>query len=151
MCRSIPRHAVLLQKNKKHVAKKVSGYKSQDVRASRWDAKRTCELFVSFAVICHLVEIQDNKCFYCGQDMMWKTDKTPRTSPRVWRARMWSLDRINCSLGHLSSNCIAACLRCNVSRRDTSINTFARKAGLQSRICEKEAVRIAAQAGAATV
>jgi hypothetical protein len=42
----------------------------------------------------------------------------------------WSLDRIDCSKGHVSGNCVIACVNCNKQRGDTFMPVFYRKKAL---------------------
>jgi len=65
--------------------------------ARRSDRKRDLENDLTKAFIREQIE---KGCSYCGEESIRMT-----------------LDRIDNSIGHLQSNCVPACIRCNCTRR----------------------------------
>ena len=98
---------------KKALMKKLSGYKSQDMRKKIFNNK----MFITFDnMIQRLVECK-LKCFYCNCNLkMLYSDYRDK--------EQWTLDRIDNSLGHNSNNLLVACLDCNLKRRDMDKDKF---------------------------
>lgn len=89
---------------------KLKGYKQQDRKANR-----CLDNSINQHEVQSLFEKQKYLCYYC-----WNSKTISN----------WSLDRIDCSLGHISGNCVIACVKCNVERKDTLQKKFYRKKAL---------------------
>lgn len=94
----------------KNVDKKIEQYKEQDRIA-----KRSLENFITKEEVTDLFKKQKYVCHYC-----WA----------IGTVYNWSLDRINCSKGHILGNCVIACIKCNVQRKDMIMQKFLRKKAL---------------------
>jgi len=94
----------------KNINEKIADYKSQDRKA-----ERSLDNYISKDEIKELFDKQKYVCYYC-----W----SPST---VYH---WSLDRIDCSKGHITGNCVMACVYCNRQRKDTIMKKFYRQKAL---------------------
>jgi hypothetical protein len=94
----------------KNIDKKIDNYKRQDRKAERSLAN-----YISEDEIKELFNKQKYVCYYC-----W-------SSSTVFD---WTLDRIDCSEGHVAGNCVIACANCNRQRKDTIMTKFYRKKAL---------------------
>lgn len=94
--------------------KKISGYKSQDVKKRLYDPDR-------FVKLEHVVkQLWDAKlqCFYCKKPVYVLYEI-------VREVQQWTLDRIDNSYGHNHDNVMIACLECNLRRRTMYHERFA--------------------------
>ena len=94
----------------KNIDEKIEGYKSQDTKA-----ERSLNNYIQKDEIMQLFKNQKYVCYYC-----W-------SKGCVYD---WSLDRIDCSKGHTTGNCVIACVRCNKQRKDTFMPKFYRQKAL---------------------
>jgi len=91
---------------KNEIAKKLSGYKQQDISKKKFDK----EQFIGFHQV--VQKLLDSKllCFYCTKPIM------------VWYKQsrenlQWTLERIDNKIGHTNDNVEISCLLCNIRRR----------------------------------
>ena len=94
----------------KNIDKKIIGYRKQDK-----DANRSLTNYISHEEITELFKKQKYVCYYC-----WS----------LCTVYDWTLDRIDCSKGHTTGNCVVACVNCNRQRKDTLMKKFYRKKAL---------------------
>ena len=94
----------------KDIDAKIESYKSQDRKAGR-----LLDNYIAKDEVMELLRKQRFVCYYC-----WNKGTVYN----------WSLDRINCSKGHTSGNCVIACFNCNRQRKDTLLTKFYRKKAL---------------------
>ena len=88
------------------IKRKLIGYRNQD-------KKRRVSLplvEISCREICKLLQDSEFKCFYCGEIV--SGGELLKRDPN-----QWTLDRIDNSKNHSISNCVIACLQCNLARR----------------------------------
>jgi len=98
---------------KRELFKKIQGYKHQDEKKQLFNEKG----FVTFDnVVQRLVECK-LKCFYCNCNMALVYSD-------IRQKNQWTLDRIDNSQGHNNNNVVAACLQCNLERRDKDMDKF---------------------------
>lgn len=90
----------------KTVKKKLSGYKSQDVKKDRYNKK----LFISYEDTLEKLVISKLKCHYCRHSVLI-----------MFRDRrekyQWTLDRLDNTLCHSKDNTVISCLECNLQKR----------------------------------
>ena len=93
-----------------NIQQKIKNYRSQDLKA-----ERSLDKYITKDEVTELFKKQKFVCYYC-----W-------SKGTVYD---WSLDRIDCSKGHTSGNCVIACVRCNKRRKDTFMQKFYRSKAL---------------------
>jgi hypothetical protein len=98
---------------KKQLDKKINGYKQQDILKNVFLSTE----FVDVATILQMFRECNAKCYYCSCDMMVMY-KFVRENTQ------WTIDRIDNSKGHNRNNIVLACLKCNLSRKCRSEQSF---------------------------
>ena len=98
---------------KKQLDKKINGYKQQDLLKNVFLPSE----FVDIATILQMFRECNAKCYYCSCNMlvMYKFVREPT---------QWTIDRIDNSKGHNINNIVLACLKCNLSRKCRSEQSF---------------------------
>ena len=90
----------------KTIKKKLSGYRSQDVRKRRFIKK----LFISYEDTLEKLVISKLRCYYCLHSILiMYRDKREKYQ--------WTLDRLDNSLCHSKDNTVISCLECNLQKR----------------------------------
>jgi hypothetical protein len=89
-----------------HIAQKLSGYKSQDIKKGFYEPTRIADL----PFVVDLLKKSSNSCYYCRESIQVLYEN-------VREPKQWSLDRIFNDQGHNKENVVIACLKCNVSRK----------------------------------
>ena len=95
------------------IARKIRGYKSQDVKKQIFDEKQlvTRENVIEKLVTSRL------RCHYCrGKVKVLFTGVRDR--------QQWTLDRLDNDLCHSASNTVICCLKCNLERRILDADKF---------------------------
>lgn len=89
-----------------HIAKKISGYKSQDIKKSLYEPDK----IVDIPYVLKTLENAENICYYCKNivQVLYENVREPL---------QWTLDRINNDIGHNKNNVVIACLQCNIGRK----------------------------------
>jgi len=87
-------------------AARIKDYITQDLNAGR-----SINDYITADEIIKLLEKYNYRCIYCHIGLNY---------------RSWTLDRINNKIAHLYSNCVIACLSCNVNRKDMLFKQFYR-------------------------
>ena len=96
----------------KTIAKKLRGYKAQDEKYSIYSSYH----FITPEQVQEKLTDCNNACYYCKQLLhMTFTSRDPL---------QWTLDRIDNSMGHNTSNVLISCLGCNLKRRNRSVEKF---------------------------
>ena len=90
----------------RELKKKLSSYKTQDIKKKRFDT----DLFISLFSLIEKLVISKLKCYYCKNDVVVLYN-------HVRYPKQWTLDRINNDMGHNTDNVVIACLECNLKRR----------------------------------
>lgn len=91
----------------KDIKKKLSSYYQQDKKHKivqfNEDTKITFEECISLLLVSKL------KCYYCKENvkLIYKY---------IRDNKQWTLERIDNKIGHIYSNCVIACLKCNIQR-----------------------------------
>ena len=97
----------------KEVARKVNGYKQQDVKRKLYDPKT---LITTHQVRQKLID-ETITCCFCNTHVSLLFDT-------VRDMNQWTLDRIDNNLGHSDQNTKIACLKCNLQRRRLDYQDF---------------------------
>lgn len=95
------------------IKKKISGYKSQDIKKDRYDK----DLLITFDETTELLVASRLKCHYCTNVVRLFYDN-------VREKEQWTLERIDNSLGHFKNNVVISCLECNLKRRCIDTDRF---------------------------
>ena len=100
----------LLQKELEH---KIQGYKGQDIKKVIHQEATLINLKALLAKLCE----SKLECFYCTKPVLvlYKNVREPS---------QWTLDRLDNSLSHTSTNTCIACLKCNLQRRIMNTEKF---------------------------
>jgi len=85
---------------------KLSGYKGQDINKNIYSENE----FIDMDKVLQLMEKSQNNCFYCKK-------KVHVLYENVREPMQWTLERIDNSFGHNTTNVEIACLNCNLHRR----------------------------------
>ena len=83
--------------------------KQSDIQKNRYDETN----YVDMEHLFKLMEIQEGNCVYCGVEMV--IDDFTLSKDGV------SLQRIDNSLGHIKTNCVMSCFKCNNTRMEEGI------------------------------
>ena len=83
----------------------VNRHKHKDIKSERYDANNHFhKTFIE-----QLFFDQHQKCIYCKCELM--------TVCAARANNLLSIKRIDNSIGHIKSNCVLSCLKCNVERK----------------------------------
>jgi hypothetical protein len=93
-----------------NIDEKILQYEKQDIKA-----KRSIENYITKEKVSELIKVQSLRCYHCHNKLSKNT---------------WTLDRIECDVAHTNNNCVIACDKCNVQRKDELFNKFLRKKSL---------------------
>jgi hypothetical protein len=63
-----------------------------------------------------LIDKQDNKCYYCNNDL--------ELINKVKKLSQISIDRVDSNFGHVKDNCVITCLFCNYAKNKTKVEYF---------------------------
>lgn len=110
---------------KREIKKKITGYKSQDIKKDIIELNK----LISLDQTIEMLMISKLKCFYCNDlcELLYKT---------IFSKKQWTLDRINNRNGHNYDNVVISCLECNVKRGDMDSERF--KRGKSIKIVRKQ-------------
>jgi len=90
---------------KKEVERKISSYKNQDVKKSKFNKEK----FIKYEECLEKLVVSKLKCYYCRNDcLIYYRNKLEN--------KQWTLDRINNDIGHEKDNVVISCYKCNVKR-----------------------------------
>jgi len=89
-----------------HIAKKITGYKSQDIKKSLYEPDK----IVDIPYVLKTLENAQHICYYCKKQVQVLYEN-------VREPLQWTLDRIDNDIGHNKENVVIACLQCNVGRK----------------------------------
>lgn len=90
---------------RQRIAKKILGYKSQDVANQIFDPR----WFIGMQDVMELLVVSKLKCHYCSTNCAIAYSKPLFDS-------QWTLDRICNDQGHNRGNVVISCLKCNLNR-----------------------------------
>jgi hypothetical protein len=94
------------------LSKKLNGYKQQDKRHKIYSDF----YFITKEQVLEKLKECEKTCLYCKcQVLMEYTSRDPK---------QWTLDRIDNTMGHNTSNVVISCLECNLKRRNISVEKF---------------------------
>jgi hypothetical protein len=96
----------------KAILKKLRGYKAQDDKFNIYSDY----YFIKPEQVLQKLTECDYTCYYCKQRV--KTEYTCRDKGQ------WTLDRIDNTMGHNTSNVLISCLQCNLKRRNRPVHKF---------------------------
>ena len=96
----------------KVILKKLRGYKAQDDKYNIFSDY----YFIKPEQVVEKLNECEYTCYYCKQRV--KTEYTSRDMDQ------WTLDRIDNTMGHNTSNVLISCLRCNLKRRNRAVHKF---------------------------
>lgn len=99
----------------RELEKKRYGYYQQDLRKKR---VATVEEILTLNELKEKIVASKLRCFYCASAVLlfYKEARDPR---------QWTLDRIDNTFAHTTSNTCVACLECNLQRRRISHTGYA--------------------------
>ena len=80
----------------------IRGSKHKDKKYNRYDIVN----FIDKSFLKKLINDSENKCYYCKCQLQYI----------VRQQNLASIERLDNNIGHVKSNCVIACLHCNVSR-----------------------------------
>ena len=101
------------KKLKKELVSKLSNYKQQDKKKSRYNENN----FLKIEELIEKLVIYKLKCNYCkNQCLLFYKN--------VREKMMWTLDRIDNNLGHNKDNVVISCLGCNLQKRRRGEEAF---------------------------
>ena len=98
---------------KREIARKISGYKSQDMKKKIFDQAK----IITLSNVLEKLVVSKLHCVYCKNEV-----KVLFTSVRD--ERQWTLDRLDNNLCHSESNTVICCLKCNLERRVMGVDKF---------------------------
>ena len=108
------------------IAKKINGYKAQDLRSKRnvfnvlHPEKLNTEITnmqISVGETIQLLLNQQLTCFYCSDQLLLV--QYEKRAPK-----QWTLDRIDNTQNHMVGNVVVSCLECNLKRRTQPMQAF---------------------------
>jgi hypothetical protein len=101
--------------------KKIAGYKTQDIQKNLY----TPEQFVNTKNVVNILLQNELTCYYCKHtvQVIYENVREPL---------QWTLDRIDNTMGHNTTNILIACLTCNIRRK-----TIYHERYLFTKECEK--------------
>ena len=98
---------------KQQIDSKLSSYRQQDIKKKMFVEEEA----IDFAGALKLLHDCQLTCVYCNKNVLVLYEN-------VREPYQWSLDRINNDLGHNKGNLLIACLKCNLHRRRTNMDSF---------------------------
>ena len=98
---------------KREIGRKISGYKSQDMKKGIYDAS----LLVDVSAVLEKLVASKLQCHYCRKPV--KVLFTGVRDPC-----QWTLDRTDNDLCHSPENTVVCCLKCNLDRRVLDADKF---------------------------
>jgi len=112
------------------IQKKLRGYRSQD---EKWEIYSEPH-FIRPEQVLQMLESCKYTCYYCQQTL--KQEYTCRDPLQ------WTLDRIDNTMGHNSTNVLISCLACNLKRRNRSVKKFLFTKQLVIKKCSEEDIKV---------
>jgi hypothetical protein len=94
------------------ILKKLKGYKAQDDKYEIYSIKH----FIKPHEVAEKLTECNYTCYYCKE--LLKTEYSSRDM------NQWTLDRIDNTMGHNTTNVLISCLGCNLKRRNRSVKKF---------------------------
>jgi hypothetical protein len=98
---------------KQQIDNKIYSYGQQDMKKHLFNDGA----FINFTGALQLLRDSKLTCVYCSENVFVLYEN-------VREPLQWSLDRIDNDLGHNCGNLLIACLKCNLKRRRTNMNSF---------------------------
>ena len=86
----------------------INGSKTTDKNLNLYDPVN----FIDKCFVKNLIEDCENKCYYCNCELQYIINQS----------NLASIERLNNSLGHIKSNCVISCLKCNISKVGNKLN-----------------------------
>ena len=84
------------------------GSKTTDKKINLYDPVN----FIDKCFVKNLIEDCEDKCYYCNCELQYI----------IKQSNLASIERLNNSLGHIKSNCVISCLKCNISKVGNKLN-----------------------------
>ena len=100
----------------------VSHSKHSDIKHNRYTeaVKRD---YITAQFLIDTFNEQNGLCYYCCRQMDFKTEP--------YADHLATVERLDNFIGHTKSNCVVACLKCNVGRQTMEIDIFKNKISKQ--------------------
>jgi len=98
---------------KQQIEKKINNYKQQDINKKIYDSTN----IINFEETLQKLIESNLLCYYCNKEILVLYEI-------VRENYQWTLDRIDNSHPHNSSNVVLSCLKCNLERRSKSQEKF---------------------------
>jgi len=94
------------------ISKKLHGYKSQDKKFEIYSDY----YFIKPEQVIEKLKECDSTCYYCKEKVLMEYGKRD--------PKQWTLDRIDNTMGHNTTNVLISCLGCNLKRRNRTVEKF---------------------------
>jgi len=88
----------------------VSSSKKSDKKRNHYDIVN----FIDKCFVKNLIEDCEDKCYYCKCELQYV----------IRQSNLATIERLDNSLGHIKSNCVIACFKCNVGRVGDKFNNI---------------------------
>jgi hypothetical protein len=98
---------------KNEIKKKLSGYKSQDVKKNKYNPQKIINIDQTL-----------KKLIDCGCKCLYCNGNSKIFYKYVRDINQWSLDRIDNNYGHNFDNVEISCLKCNLRRKTISLDKY---------------------------
>jgi hypothetical protein len=95
-----------------NLARKLNGYKSQDKKFEIYSDY----YFITKDQVIEKLKECDSICYYCKEKVIIEYEKGDK--------KQWTLDRIDNTMGHNTTNVLISCLACNLKRRNRTVEKF---------------------------
>lgn len=86
----------------------IAGSRDRDIKKNRFDPVN----FITYSFVKNLILECQNICYYCGCEMVLNE----------FCSNLATIERLDNSIGHIKSNCVIACKKCNISRIGNKFN-----------------------------
>ena len=86
----------------------IGNSKTTDKKNNNYDPVN----FIDKCFVKNLIEDCEDKCYYCNCELQYI----------IKQSNLASIERLNNSVGHIKSNCVIACFKCNISRVGDKLN-----------------------------
>jgi hypothetical protein len=86
----------------------IGNSKHKDKKKNNYDPVN----FIDKCFVKNLIEDCEDKCYYCNCEMQYI----------IKQSNLASIERLNNSLGHIKSNCVISCFKCNISKVGDKMN-----------------------------
>ena len=90
----------------------ISDSKRADIKYNRYDPIN----YITEAFICTTFDNQNCLCYHCGRQIAFDAE--------ILANHLATIERLDNAIGHIQSNCVLACLSCNLKRGTKKLDDF---------------------------